>query len=128
RKMDFPSQGSVENLRQRAMQAGRSGAAGRLISAPVLAYRVYPDGREELVRGLRIRALGVRQFRDILAAGDRLHAFDYLDNGAALALEGAGNYVVGCSVIAPSLLFEELEFEPPSDDRLKPPVVPPPPL
>lgn len=128
RKMDFPSQGSMENLRQRAMQAGRSGAGGRLISAPVLAYRVYPDGREELVRGLRIRALGVRHFRDILAAGDRLHPFDYLDNGAALALEGAGNYVVGCSVIAPSLLFEELELEPPSEDLLKPPVVPPPPL
>lgn len=127
RKIDFPSQGSFEDLRQRAMQAGRSGG-GRAISIPVLVYRLYPDGREELVRGLRFRALGTRHFRDILAAGDRLHQFDYLDNGAALALTGAGSYVVGCSVVAPSLLFEELELEPAAEDLPKPPLVPPPPL
>lgn len=128
RKMDFPSQGSLEDLRQRAMQTGRAGGGARLVSQPVLAYRVYPDGREELVRGLRFRSLGTRHFRDILAAGDRLHQFDYLDNGAALALSGAGNYVVGCSVVAPSLLFEELELEQSTDDLPKPPAVPPPPL
>lgn len=126
RKMDFPSQGSPDDLRQRAVQAGRAGSGGRLVSTPVLAYRVYADGREELVRGLRFRSLGTRHFRDILAAGDRLHQFDYLDNGAALALTGAGNYVVGCSVVAPSLLFEELELEPAAEDLPKPPVVPPP--
>lgn len=126
RKMDFPSSGSIEDLRQRAAQAGRAGAGGRPVSAPVLAYRVYSDGREELVRGLRLRAFGARQFRDILAAGDRLHQFDYLDNGAPLALSGAGNYVVGCSVVSPSILFEELELEPATEDLPKPPVVPPP--
>ncbi|MEJ5369506.1 MAG: metallopeptidase TldD-related protein [Bryobacteraceae bacterium] len=126
RKMDFPSSGSLEDLRQRAVQAGRAGAGGRPVSLPILAYRVYPDGREELVRGLRLRALGTRQFRDIVAAGDRMHQFDYLDNGAPLALSGAGNYVVGCSVVAPSVLFEELELEPATEDLPKPPVVPPP--
>lgn len=126
RKMDFPSSGSLENLRQRAAQAGRAGAGGRPVSAPVLAYRVYPDGREELVRGLRLRAFGTRQFRDILAAGDRMHQFDYLDNGAPLALSGAGNYVVGCTVVAPSVLFEELELEAATEDLPKPPVAPPP--
>lgn len=126
RKMDFPSNGSLEDLRQSAVQAGRAAAGGRPVSTPILVYRVYPDGREELVRGLRLRAFGTRQFRDILAAGDRLHPFDYLDNGAPLALAGAGNYVVGCSVVAPSILFEELELEPASGDLPKPPVVPPP--
>jgi len=126
RKMDFPSNGSLEDLRQSAAQAGRAAAGGRPVSTPVLVYRVYPDGREELVRGLRLRAFGTRQFREILAAGDRPHQFDYLDNGAPLALTGAGNYVVGCSVVAPSILFEELELEPASGDLPKPPVVPPP--
>lgn len=126
RKMDFPSSGSLEDLRQRAVQAGRAGAGGRPVSAPVLVYRVYPDGREELVRGLRLRALGTRQFRDIVAAGERMHQFDYLDNGAPLALSGAGSYVVGCTVVAPSVLFEELELEAATEDLPKPPVVPPP--
>lgn len=126
RKLDFPSFGSIEDLRQSAAQAGRSGGAGRPAPAPVLVYRVYPGGREELVRGLRLRSFGTRQFRDILAAGDRLHQFDYLDNGAPLALAGAGNYVVGCSVVSPSLLFEELDLEPAAADLPKPPIVPPP--
>ncbi len=39
RKMDFPSQGSPEDLRQRAAQTGRAGAGGRLVSSPVPAYR-----------------------------------------------------------------------------------------
>lgn len=126
RKLDFPSFGSVDDLRQLAAQAGRSGGGSRPAPLPVLVYRVYPDGREELVRGLRLRSLGTRQFRDILAAGDRPYQFDYLDNGAPLAITGAGNYVVGCSVVAPSLLFEELDLEPVTADLPKPPIVPPP--
>lgn len=126
RKLDFPSFGSIDDLRQSAAQAGRGGGAGRPAPTPVLVYRVYPGGREELVRGLRLRSFGTRQFRDILAAGDRLHQFDYLDNGAPLALTGAGNFVVGCSVVSPSLLFEELDLEPATADLPKPPIVPPP--
>ena len=126
RKLDFPSFGSVEDLRQLAAQPGRSGGGSRPAPLPVLVYRVYPDGREELVRGMRLRSFGTRQFRDILAAGDRQYQFDYLDNGAPLALSGAGNYVVGCSVVAPSLLFEELDLEPAPGDLPKPPIVPPP--
>ena len=40
----------------------------RPVSPPVLVYRVYPDGREELVRGLRFRGVSTRSLRDILAA------------------------------------------------------------
>ncbi len=126
RKLDFPSFGSVEDLRQLAAQAGRSGGGNRPAPLPVLVYRAYPDGREELVRGLRLRSFGTRQFRNIVAAGDRRYQFDYMDNGAPLALAGAGSYVVGCSVVAPPVLFEELELEPAAADLPKPPIVPPP--
>jgi hypothetical protein len=40
---------------------------------------------------------------------------------------GSG-YVAPSSVVAPSMLFEDLELERPQDDLPKPPVVPPPPL
>lgn len=126
RKLDFPSFGSVDDLRQLAAQSRQSGGGSRPAPMPVLVYRVYPDGREELVRGLRLRSFGTRQFRDIVAAGDRQYQFDYLDNGAPLALSGAGSYVVACSVVAPTLLFEELELEPAGADLPKPPIVPPP--
>jgi len=126
RKMDFPSSGSMEDLRRVAMRVSRSGAGGRPVSSPILAYRVYADGREELVRGLRFRGLTTRSFRDILAAGEKEYQFDYFENGAPWALMGAGNYVVGCSVVAPALLFEELELEADEEDLPKLPVVAPP--
>jgi len=127
RKMDFPSAGAVEELRRIMARGGRSGG-GRPVSTPVLAYKVFPDGREELVRGMNFRSLSTRAFRDIVAAGDQEHQFNFIENGAPLALMGAGNFIVGCSVVAPSVLFEELELEPGNEDRPKPPVVPPPPF
>lgn len=127
RKMDFPSTGSVDELRRIVARSGRSGG-GRPVSTPILAYKVFPDGHEELVRGMNFRSLSTRAFRDIVAAGDQEHQFNYIDNGAPLALTGAGNYIVGCSVVSPSVLLEELELEPGNEDRPKPPLVPPPPF
>jgi hypothetical protein len=126
RKVDFPSFAPADELRRIGQRTARSGGI-RAVAPPVLVYRVYPDGREELVRGLRFRGLGLRSFRDILAAGDARHVYNYLDNGAPLALTGAGSFVVGCSVTAPSLLLEEVELEVAADDLAKPPIVPPPP-
>lgn len=125
RKMDYPSSGSLGELRSVGRQAARAGG-GRLISSPVLVYKVFPDGREELVRGLRFRGFNARSFRDIVAAGDKPAAFHFLENGAPLNLMGAGNFVIGCSVVSPSLLFEELELSPQDEDRPRLPVVPSP--
>src|SRR5439155_17281909 len=68
RKMDYPSSASFEELR-RLLSAANSGST-KPVSIPILAYRVYPDGREELVRGLRFRGFNARSFKDILAASD----------------------------------------------------------
>ncbi len=127
RRMDYPSLMSASSLRERAMKQMRTGGGSRLYSAPLLAYRLYADGREELVRGLRFRNLGTRSFRDILAAGATPAVFQYMDNGAPMALSGAGSYVIGCASVAPAVLFEELDLEPASDETARSPLVPPPP-
>lgn len=125
RKVDFPSFAPADELRRIGQRTARSGG-GRAVAPPLLIYRLYPDGREELMRGLRFRGLGLRSFRDLLAAGDGPTVFNYLDNGAPLSLVGAGSFVIGCSVTAPALLFEEVELEVAADDLAKPPIVPPP--
>lgn len=125
RKMDFPSTGSLDDLR-RLGQRTAQGGGGRPVSLPLGIYRLYPDGREELVRGLRFRGLGTRPFRDLLAASTERAAFHYADNAAPLALTGAGTYVVGCSVVAPALLFEELELEAIEEEFPEAPLVPAP--
>ena len=68
RRMDFPSLAPPASVRE-LLRPMRSGGP-RVFSTPLIAYRVYADGREELVRGLRFRGFTVRVFRDILAAGD----------------------------------------------------------
>ena len=62
----------------------------------MLVYKVYvEDGREELVRGLRVEEMSVRMLRDILAAGN-----DYYVNN----LLARGN--IPTSVVAPSVLID----------------------
>jgi len=126
RKMDFPSSASLEDLRR--LLAGTASSGARIISPPILAYRVYPDGREELVRGLRFRNLNTRAFRDILAASDETHVFDFLDTAAPMAVAAGASFLAECSVIAPSFLVDDLELERPQEEMTRPPLVPPPPL
>lgn len=126
RKMDFPSSASVEEAR-RVLNGAQSGGS-RPLSLPLLVYRVYPDGHEELVRGLRFRGMNTRSFRDVVAAGDDSSAFDFLDNQAPFALMGGAGYVSNVSVVAPSLLIDDLELHPLEDELPKLPVVPAPEL
>lgn len=124
RKLDFPSTAPADEVRR---LAGSSGG-GRPVAPPVLVYRVFPDGKEELVRGLRFRGVSVRSLKDIAAVSSDSHTLHYLNNLAPFALLGAGAYVAPTSVVAPSLLFEDLELEKPQEDLPKLPLVPPPPL
>jgi predicted Zn-dependent protease len=128
RKMDFPSSASVGELRRILAGMTRSGGSARPVSLPLLAYRVYADGREELLRGLRFRGLTARSLKDIVAASRELQVFDFQDNNAPFAMMGGAGYVAETSVIAPSILVDDLELEKEQEELPKPPVVPPPPL
>ena len=127
RKLDFPSSASIGELRRIANAAGQPGG-GSLVSAPILIYKVYSDGREELVRGLQFRSLPVRALRDIVAASDQGHLFSYLGSNAPLSLMGAGGFVTAISVVAPSVLIEDIELDRSAVELPKLPVAPPPPL
>jgi TldD protein len=125
RKLDFPYSSGVAELRQLAASSAQSGSV-RPLSPPLLVYRVYPDGREELVRGLRFRGVTTRALRDILAATQETALFEYVNNAAPLAMVGAGGVLAPTSVVAPGLLFDEIEFEFPQEQMPKLPIVPPP--
>ena len=126
RKMDFPSSASVEEARR--LLSGSQSGGSRPLSLPLFVYRLYPDGREELVRGVRFRGLNTRSFKDVIAAGDDATVFDFLDNQAPFDLIGGAGYVSNATVIAPSLLIDDLELHPLEDELPKLPVVPAPDL
>jgi TldD protein len=125
RKMDFPSSASIDEARK-ILSAGAAGGAGHPISIPLYAYRLYPDGHEELVRGERFKGVNARSLKDILAAGDDSVTFNYLDNGAPFALLGYGSGAAEVSVVAPSVLIDDLELSRVDDEMPKLPVVPSP--
>jgi hypothetical protein len=127
RKLDYPFAGSTGELQALAQASQQSGGSARPVSPPLLVYRVYPDGREELVRGLRLRGTSTRSLRDVLAASRETGLFDYINNGAPLSMMTAGGYLAPASVISPGLLIDEIEFEIPQDQLSKTPIVPPPP-
>jgi hypothetical protein len=123
RKLDYPYSGGVAGLR--ALYSG-AGGSSRPVSPPVLVYRVYPDGREELVRGLRFRGVSTRALRDVLGASKETALFDFVNNSSPMAMVGAGGYMAPTAVVAPALLFDEIEFERPQEQLPKPPLVPAP--
>jgi predicted Zn-dependent protease len=88
----------------------RTRAQRETVTAPLIVHKVYvEDGREELVRGLSIEEMSVRMLRDIVAAGE-----DYSVNN----LLARGN--LPTSVVAPSVLFEEIELSKPQGPLQKP--------
>ncbi len=128
KKLDFPYGGSVPELQALAQANAQGGGGTRAVSPPLLVYRVYPDGREELVRGLRFHALTARALRDVIAASQETAVFEYVNTTTLMALLGSGGYLAPTSVISPGLLFEEIELEVPREQLSKPPTVPPPPM
>jgi TldD protein len=126
RKLDYPSPASVREVQALYASAMQSGS--RPVSPPIMTYRVYLDGREELVRGLQFRAVSSRSLRDIVAASDENYVFDFVNNGAPLAMTELGGYVAPASVIAPAVLFDDMELYRPQQEQQTPPLVPPPPM
>ena len=121
--MDFPSSAPLEEVRR---ILSRPQGSSHPVSSPILAFKLYLDGREELVRGLRFRGLNARSLKDILFAGDDSNVFDFLNNQAPFALIGGTTYVAESSVVAPSVLIDDVEMHPVEDELPRLPVVPAP--
>jgi predicted Zn-dependent protease len=85
---------------------------------PVMAYRLYPDGRRELVRGIDISGTPLVALQSIRAASREIETF----NGVC----GAESGWVPVSASAPSLLLEKIEVEKGFIPPDRPPVLQPP--
>jgi TldD protein len=135
RRMDNPA---VSSLGQQDFSDFIGSVAGGIASGeriPLLFYRVYvADGREELVRGGHIEGLTLRSLRNMLAVGNDLAVYDYMQNpaggfaGTALGAFGGAQGGIPSSVISPSLLLEEVEVRGFHGEPRRLPLVPAPAL
>ncbi len=85
---------------------------------PLLVYRVYADGREELVRGVDLIGTPLTAFSRVVAADDQVGVF----NGFCGAESGS----VPVSAAAPSILVSQIEVQKKEKSQDRPPILPAP--
>lgn len=85
---------------------------------PVMVYRIYPDGREELVRGVDLIGTPLTAFSKITAADDQIESF----NGICGAESGG----VPVSAVSPAVLVSQIEVQKKEKSPERLPILPPP--
>jgi len=103
--------------------------------APLFVYRVYvADGHEEPVRGGVIEGMTLRTLRNMLAIGNDSTVYTYMQNpqgglaGTALGAFGSAQGGIPSTVVAPSLLLDDVEIRGFHGEPRRLPLVPAPPL
>ena len=85
---------------------------------PVMVYRVYPDGSEELVRGADMIGTPLTTLSRVVAADDTLAVF----NGTCGAESGG----VPVSAVSPAVLISQVEVQKSAQSQDRPPILPAP--
>ena len=127
RRLDFPSTANGEELQSMGRQLQKGGYS-RTLNSPLLAYRVYLDGHEELVRGLRFKDFSAKDLRDIDLASDKPYVFNYVNNGSSFNHADGANSATTTAVVAPSLLLDSVDLARAENEPGKLPIVPAPAL
>lgn len=100
-----------------------------VLSAAAIQRRLWLEtDRVYRLRGLEFRSLNARSLKDITAASDQSFVVDFLDHNAPFAVMGGASFVSEASVVAPSVLVDDMELEPLPADYARPPIVPAPQL
>jgi TldD protein len=135
KEMDNPSLSLLHQEDFSELLASYGGGAGTGDRLPLLVYKIYPeDGREEVIRGARIIGVNTRALRNLSGIGNDNYVYNYMQSqiagfsGTALGAFGAANGGLPASMVAPSLLFEELEVRGARGEPKRLPLLPAPPL
>ncbi|HXT76868.1 MAG TPA: metallopeptidase TldD-related protein [Candidatus Eisenbacteria bacterium] len=135
RSMDNPSLSLLHQDDFSSLLASFGGGAGTGDRLPLMVYKVYPeDGREEVIRGARIIGVNTRALRNVSGIGNDNFVYNYMQSqvagfaGTALGAFGSAQGGLPASVVAPSLLFEELEVRGARGEPKRLPLLPAPPL
>jgi predicted Zn-dependent protease len=135
RELDNPSLSLLHQEDFSELLASYGGGAGNGDRLPLLVYKVYPeDGREEVMRGARIIGVNSRSLRNLAGVGNDNFVYNYMQSqiagfsGTALGAFGSAQGGLPASVVAPSLLFEELEVRGARGEPKRLPLLPAPAL
>jgi hypothetical protein len=122
----------VESILQ--LQQGPPEPTQFRLTRPYSVIRVYPDGREERVRGIDFGSISINSLKNVLATSDDEIVYDYPLNSinplsglggiiirlASSGISSQGSYA---TVITPSLLINEIDMKKMTGNYPKLPIV-----
>jgi PmbA/TldA metallopeptidase C-terminal domain len=122
----------LEILKTRNKEYGIVVRRMRNARQPVLAWKVFPDGHEELIRGTQFTGLNAAAFKDIVAVSKDPNILTVsrrpsAANGLGVFMSGLGGEdesTAPVTLAVPSLLFDDVTLHKLRGETPKPPVAP----
>ncbi|MCX8055361.1 MAG: metallopeptidase TldD-related protein [Ignavibacteria bacterium] len=87
------------------------------------AYKLYPDGKEELVRGAFVNNISTQSFKDIIYVGKNQFVYNFLASAVVNPFMTGGKSYLPASIVSFDLLLEDGEIKSSDDDFKKPPIL-----
>jgi len=135
REMDNPSLSLLHQEDFSELLASYGGGAGTGIGYLCSSTKFIPwMGAKEVIRGARIIGVTSRSLRNLAGIGNDNYVYNYMQSqiagfaGTALGAFGSAQSGLPASVVAPSLLFEELEVRGARGEPKRLPLLPAPSL
>jgi predicted Zn-dependent protease len=119
----------LATIKQRNKEYGIVVRRMRNTQRPVMAWKVYLDGHEELIRGVQFSGLNAAAYKDVVAASKDQNILTVsrrasAANGFPVGLGGEDESFAPITVAVPSLLFDDVTVHKVRGETPKPPVVP----
>jgi len=87
-------------------------------------YKVYLNGKEELITSPEISGLGVSIFKEIIGSSNKTATYSYLASAVISPFITGGSQFLATTLYYPeTVLIEEIEIKPNQEDFSKPPIL-----
>jgi predicted Zn-dependent protease len=135
RRFDDAAVTSAPEFSRRELVAMIKSTDQQLPPPAILAYKVYPNGKEELVRGVQLAEVPIRAWKDVMGVSKEITAYNFLAaNESQLQLRLTGGTDDGfvpsagieSGIVTPDLLLKEIDLGGSSAGERPAPVLPKP--
>jgi TldD protein len=135
RRFDDAAVSSAPEFSRRELYALIKSTDQQLPPPTILAYKVYANGKEELVRGVQLAEVPIRAWKDVIGVSKEMTSYNFLaasESQLALRLSGGADegFVpssgIESGIVTPDLLFKELDLNGSSAGERPMPLLPKP--
>jgi len=119
RRFDDAAVTSAPEFSRRELVAMIKSTDQQLPPPAILAYKIYPNGKQELVRGVQLADVPIRAWKDVIGVSTELTAYNFLAaNETQLQLRLGGGTDDGfvpssgieSGIVTPDLLLKEIDL------------------